>query len=106
MTVETVEELAEAGGAPALPTLSPARAADFKPCPLLSGFRTIDRLPERPSPDQVRGTLVHAVLERLFDLPPAGRTPDAAADLLAPAWAALVEAEAELADLGAEELFA
>ena len=29
-----------------LPSLSPSRAADFKTCPLLYRFRTIDRIPE------------------------------------------------------------
>ena len=41
----------------ALPSLSPSRAADFKTCPLLFRFRSIDRLPERPTRDQARGTL-------------------------------------------------
>ena len=50
-----------------LPSLSPSRAADFKTCPLLYRFRSIDRIPEQPSADQARGTLVHAVLEKLFD---------------------------------------
>ena len=59
-------------------SLSPSRAADFKTCPLLYRFRSIDRLPERPTVEQARGTLVHAVLERLFDLPAAARTPEAA----------------------------
>jgi putative RecB family exonuclease len=81
------------------PSLSPSRAADFKTCPLLFRFRTIDRLPEQPSPDQVRGTLVHAVLERLFDLPAAERTPTAAAALVAPEWARLVAEEPALAEL-------
>jgi putative RecB family exonuclease len=81
------------------PTLSPSRAADFKTCPLLFRFRTIDKLPERPSADQVRGTLVHAVLERLFDLPAARRTPDTAAALVAPEWDRLVTAEPALAEL-------
>ena len=49
-------------------TLSPSRASDFMTCPLLYRFRTIDRLPERPSPEATRGTVVHAVLERLYDL--------------------------------------
>ncbi len=80
-------------------SLSPSRAADFKTCPLLYRFRTIDRLPEKPSPDQVRGTLVHAVLERLFDQPAAERTPERAADLLEPAWRTLIEAEPELTAL-------
>src|SRR3712207_7731802 len=51
---------------PRRPSLSPSRAADFKTCPLLYRFRTIDRLPERKSLAAVRGTLVHAVLERLY----------------------------------------
>lgn len=81
------------------PTLSPSRAADFKTCPLLYRFRSIDRLPERPTVDQARGTLVHAVLERLFDLPAARRTPAAAADLLAPQWERLVAEQPELAEV-------
>jgi len=69
-----------------LPSLSPSRAADFKTCPLLYRFRTIDRIPEPPTADQARGTLVHAVLERLFDLPAAQRTPAAANALVEPQW--------------------
>ncbi|WP_433528623.1 RecB family exonuclease [Micromonospora sp. CA-263727] len=80
-------------------SLSPSRAADFKTCPLLYRFRSIDRLPERPTVEQARGTLVHAVLERLFDLPPAGRTPDAAGDLVSPQWDRLVTEQPELAGL-------
>jgi putative RecB family exonuclease len=79
--------------------VSPSRAADFKTCPLLFRFRTIDRLPERPSADQARGTLVHAVLERLFDLPALDRTPDRAAELVAPQWERLVTEQPELAAL-------
>jgi putative RecB family exonuclease len=93
---------------PRYPTLSPSRAADFKTCPLLYRFRTIDRLPEQPTPDQARGTLVHAVLERLFDLPAAERTPTAAAELLTPQWERLVEEAPPLAEMFAEgerELF-
>ena len=69
-----------------LPSLSPSRAADFKTCPLLYRFRTIDRIPEPPTPDQARGTLVHAVLERLFDFPAGERTPVTAAGLVQPQW--------------------
>ncbi len=68
-------------------------------CPLLYRFRVIDRLPSPPSPAAARGTLVHAVLERLFDLPAAERTPERAVQLLAPEWARLVESEPELAAL-------
>ena len=81
------------------PSLSPSRAADFKTCPLLFRFRTIDKLPEKATPDQVRGTLVHAVLESLFDLPAADRTPAAAAALVAPSWERLLADEPTLAAL-------
>jgi putative RecB family exonuclease len=87
--------------APRRPSLSPSRAADFKTCPLLYRFRTIDRLPERKSLAAVRGTLVHSVLERLYDLPARQRTPEAARALVAPAWEEL-RADPEVAELFAE----
>jgi putative RecB family exonuclease len=96
---DSAGQLADALERPHGPSLSPSRAADFKTCPLLFRFRTIDRLPEQPSADQVRGTLVHAVLERLFDLPAAERTPRAAAGLVEPEWARLLAEEPALADL-------
>jgi putative RecB family exonuclease len=83
---------------PRRPALSPSRANDFKQCPLLYRFRAIDRLPEVPSPAQARGTLVHAVLERLFLLPAAQRTPEAARALVGPAWAQLCEDDPRLVD--------
>ncbi|MEP6853617.1 MAG: PD-(D/E)XK nuclease family protein [bacterium] len=72
-------------------SLSPSRAADFKACPLLYRFRTIDHRPERPSPAATRGTLVHSVLERLYDLPAEQRTVGAATDLIEPQWQRLRE---------------
>ena len=92
-------EPAEGSGARAPSSLSPSRASDFLTCPLLYRFRVIDRLPERPSPAATRGTVVHAVLERLFDLPAPKRTPAAAHDLVVPEWERLLEEEPELADL-------
>ena len=86
-------------GVEVLGALSPSRAADFMVCPLLYRFRTIDRLPEPPSPDAVRGTLVHKVLEDLFDLPAADRTPERARDLLVPSWDGLLEQEPEVATM-------
>ncbi|MFC5754341.1 RecB family exonuclease [Actinomadura rugatobispora] len=83
-------------------SLSPSRAGDFMTCPLLYRFRVIDRIPERPSQAQVRGTLVHAVLERLYDLPAGRRTAGEAVGLLAPQWERLLAAEPELASLFAE----
>ena len=84
-------------------SLSPSRASDFKTCPLLYRFRTIDRLPEAPSRAAVRGTVVHAVLERLFDLPSGQRTLAAAQRLVEPAWHALLAEEPDLAALFADE---
>ncbi len=81
------------------PALSPSRAGDFMQCPLLYRFRVVDRLPEPPSPAAARGTLVHAVLERLFDLPPHRRTVEEASALVPSAWASLVEQRPELRDL-------
>jgi putative RecB family exonuclease len=81
------------------PSLSPSRAGDFLTCPLLYRFRVIDRLPEPPSPAAARGTLVHAVLERLFDRPAADRTRQAAQELVEPEWSRLLAEEPELAGL-------
>lgn len=72
--------------APRRPALSPSRAGDFKQCPLLYRFRALDRIPETPSVAQVRGTVVHAVLEQLYALPAAQRVPSSAASLVGPAW--------------------
>jgi len=68
-------------------------------CPLLYRFRVIDKLPSPPNAAAARGTLVHAVLERLFDLPSAGRTIEAAAALVEPQWQELLLERPELADL-------
>jgi len=84
-------------GVDVLGALSPSRAGDFMTCPLMYRYRTIDRLPEEPSPDAARGTLVHKVLEDLFDLPAPDRTPERAAAMLAPAWDALLAVEPDLA---------
>jgi putative RecB family exonuclease len=84
---------------PRRPSLSPSRAADFKTCPLLYRFRTIDRIPELPTLDQARGTLVHAVLEKLFDLPAQQRSLPAASALVVPQWERLRAEQPLLADL-------
>ena len=86
-------------GVDVLGALSPSRAGDFMTCPLMYRYRTIDRLPEVPSVDAVRGTVVHKVLEDLFDLPAAERTPDRAAGLLVPSWQELLEQAPELAEM-------
>ena len=90
-------------GVEVLGALSPSRAGDFLSCPLLYRFRTIDHLPEPPSPDAVRGTVVHKVLEDLFDLPAEQRTPDRARALLEPAFDLLAEQEPALREMFAED---
>ena len=80
-------------------SLSPSRASDFMTCPLLYRFRVVDRLPEPPSAAATRGTLVHSVLEQLFDLPAVERTVTQANSLVEPSWAALLADEPELAAL-------
>lgn len=106
MSSEVVElpvERTVVDGIDVLGSLSPSRAGDFMTCPLLYRYRTIDKLPEPSSPDAVRGTLVHKVLEDLFDLPAPARTPDQAARMLQPAWEAVLAAEPEIAEMfGAE----
>ncbi len=86
-------------GVDVLGSLSPSRAGDFLSCPLLFRFRTIDRLPEEPSPAAARGTVVHKVLEDLFDLPATDRTPGRADELVEPSWHAVLAAEPSLAQL-------
>jgi putative RecB family exonuclease len=91
-------------GVDVLGAISPSRASDFMTCPLMFRFRTIDRLPETWSVDAVRGTLVHKVLEDLFSLPAAERTPERAGAMLVPTWDAFVAESPELpAMFGSEE---
>ncbi|MFE8945676.1 PD-(D/E)XK nuclease family protein [Streptomyces sp. NPDC007856] len=84
-------------------SLSPSRASDFMQCPLLYRFRVIDRLPEKPSAAATRGTLVHAVLERLFDAPAAERTAPRAKSLIPGQWDRLRESRPELVELFADD---
>ncbi|MYQ66458.1 putative RecB family exonuclease [Streptomyces sp. SolWspMP-5a-2] len=100
-----VVEAAGAGGrvAVAPASLSPSRAGDFMQCPLLYRFRVIDRLPEKPSAAATRGTLVHAVLERLFDAPAAERTAPRARSLVPGQWERLRESRPEVGELFADD---
>ena len=78
---------------PRLETLSPSRASDFKTCPQLYKFRSIDRIPTEPTVYQARGTTAHLALERLFALPAHERTPERLYDLFRLAWTELKPAE-------------
>jgi len=92
-----------ADGVAAVGSLSPSRAGDFMTCPLLYRFRTIDKLPETSSAAAVRGTVVHKVLEDLFDLPAVERTPVRAAEMVAPTWQAVLADDPTLADVFGDE---
>lgn len=83
--------------------LSPSRASDYKQCPLLYRFRAIDKLPESKTVAQVKGTLVHAVLENTHKLPREERDYPAAVKMIKPEWAKMVAADAELKELVPEE---
>ncbi|WP_406166883.1 RecB family exonuclease [Streptomyces sp. NBC_00996] len=91
--------------APAVPpsSLSPSRASDFMQCPLLYRFRVIDKLPEKPSEAATRGTLVHAVLERLFDAPATERTAPRAKSLIPGQWDRLRETKPDVVELFADD---
>ena len=72
---------------PLLKTLSPSRASDFKTCPQMYKFKSIDKIPTIPTKFQARGTTAHLALERLFKLPAAQRTPERLYDLFRTSWA-------------------
>jgi len=79
--------------------LSPSRVNDFANCPQLYKYRAIDQLPEAISLDAERGTLLHTVLERLFDSPIPHRTSETAREMLPRFWSDQMEAKPELASL-------
>ncbi|WP_205472287.1 PD-(D/E)XK nuclease family protein [Nocardioides sp. SYSU D00038] len=91
-------------GVEVLGALSPSRAMDFTRCALHYRFRSVDRLPEPYSPDAVRGTLVHKVLEDLYDVPAADRTPETARSLLPTAWDAVVAEEPSMEEMFGPDL--
>jgi len=83
--------------------LSPSAVTEYQNCPLLYRYRKIDKLPEPPSLDAERGTLVHTVLHDLFESVAENRTPQTAIDLLPSRWKAQIEAKPELIDLVSNE---
>lgn len=83
--------------------LSPSRASDYQKCPLSYRFRAIDKIPEPKTVAQVKGTLVHAVLEQLHQSPREERTYPAAVAQLKPQWRAMQEKDADLLELVPED---
>lgn len=78
--------------------LSPSRANDYQQCPLKYRLRAIDRIPEPKTEAQVKGTLVHSVLEAMHAWPREERTFPAAVKQLKPAWAELIDDDPSVAD--------
>lgn len=79
--------------------LSPSRANDYQQCPLKYRFRAIDKLPEPKTLAQVKGTLVHAVLEQMHELPRPERTYPAAVKRLKPSWEEMTQKDPEIEEL-------
>ncbi|WP_314929851.1 RecB family exonuclease [Corynebacterium argentoratense] len=83
--------------------LSPSRCGDYLQCPLLFRFRALDRLPEPKTVAQVKGTLVHAVLEEMHKLPREQRLYPAAVKQLKPTWADMCAKDKDLLELVPED---
>lgn len=85
--------------------LSPSRAGDYRQCPLKYRLRAIDKLPEPSTVAQVKGTLVHAVLEHMHAQGRGDRTYPAAVKRLRPTWEAMVAGDeaGELTELVPEQ---
>src|SRR5699024_1593400 len=83
--------------------LSPSRASDYNQCPLLYRLRAIDRLPEPKTIAQVKGTLVHAALEKTHELPRDARTYPRAVKFLTPEWELMCEKDTERKELVPED---
>jgi len=69
-------------GLPVPHGLSPSKVESFTSCGLAFRFSAVERLPEPPTPQTTKGTLVHRALELLLDQAPAERTEARALDLL------------------------
>jgi putative RecB family exonuclease len=83
--------------------LSPSAVSEYENCPQQYKYRKIDKLPEPPSLDAERGTLVHTVLQDIFEIPAAGRTIESAVDLLPSRWAAQLADKPALIDMVSNE---
>lgn len=83
--------------------LSATSTSTWKQCQLKFRLIYIDGFKEPPSLVTARGTLVHSVLEDLFDLPPAEREASAAREMIAPNYMKLIEADPSVEVLFADE---
>jgi len=90
---------ASRGGGSWLPALSASRAKEFMKCPLQYRLHVIDGIREPATTATARGTLIHSVLEHLFDVPAAQRTPERARSMVQPAFDRQVARDSSVLDL-------
>ncbi len=83
--------------------LSPSAVSEYENCPQLYKYRKIEKLPEPPSLDAERGTLVHTILQDLFEFPSAERLPQTAIELLPSRWRVQLDGKPELKDMVTNE---
>lgn len=83
--------------------LSPSAVSEYENCPQLYKYRKIEKLPEPPSLDAERGTLVHTILHDLFESAPHNRTFSTAIELMPSRWQAQMEAKPELFEMVTNE---
>ena len=102
-TLEAIQSEKPIYTEPAKYSLSPSRASDYKNCPLKYRYLTIDKFKEPKTAEPLRGTLVHSVLERIFDVAPAERTPEYATSILPTEWSKILEENPEYQELVDEE---
>ena len=69
-----------------VPALSASSMNDFRRCPLKYRLSYVDKLSTPGSPATLRGTLVHKVLEDMFDLAPSQRTEAQVCSTIDAAW--------------------
>lgn len=65
---------------------SPSRVSTYMQCPAKFFYQTILKMPQVPTAAQLQGTLAHEAIERVFDLAPEDRTPEATAAGVRVAW--------------------
>lgn len=83
--------------------LSPSAVSEYENCPQLYKYRKIEKLPEPPSLEAERGTLVHTILQDLFEFPSAQRLLQTAIELLPSRWSSQLEGKPELKEMVTNE---
>lgn len=85
------------------PALSASRAKEYERCPLQYRLHVLDGYREPETRAKALGTIVHAVLEKLFALPAQQRTPEAARSQVGPQYEALASKNPEVPALFSDD---